>query len=464
MRNKIVVYGMLFFCNLIQLQAKEYDYPFQNPSLSVEERVEDLISRLTLSEKVQMMKHQSPAIARLGVPAYNWWNEALHGVARTSEKVTVFPQAIGMAATFDTEALEETASMIAEEGRALFNEDIREGKTGSIYRGLTYWTPNINIFRDPRWGRGQETYGENPYLTAEMGSAMVRGLEGDDPVYLKAVACAKHYAVHSGPEYNRHSFNAQVDAYDLWDTYLPAFRELVVKAKVHGVMCAYNRLDGQPCCGNNEILQNILRYQWKFDGYVTSDCGAIRDFAHNHKTHADDMLAVSDAVLNGTDLECGDLYQLLEQGVNKGYLSEKDIDVSLKRLFTILFKIGLFDSGDMSRNPYFSIGREVLECPAHKAQAYEMACKSMVLLKNEKHILPLNPKNLKRIALIGPNADDPQTLLANYYECFVLHIRHHVSFSMVCITVQPEQSTPACTNYYDNYGYEIQPEKAVLFK
>lgn len=415
MRNIIVVYGMLFFCNLIQLQAKEYDYPFQNPSLSVEERVEDLISRLTLSDKVQMMKHQSPAIVRLGVPAYNWWNEALHGVARTSEKVTVFPQAIGMAATFDTEALEETASMIAEEGRALFNEDIREGKTGSIYRGLTYWTPNINIFRDPRWGRGQETYGEDPYLTAKMGSAMVRGLEGDDPVYLKAVACAKHYAVHSGPEYNRHSFNAQVDAYDLWDTYLPAFRELVVKAKVHGVMCAYNRLDGQPCCGNNEILQNILRYQWKFDGYVTSDCGAIRDFAHNHKTHADDMLAVSDAVLNGTDLECGDLYQLLEQGVNKGYLSEKDIDVSLKRLFTILFKIGLFDSGDMSRNPYFSIGREVLECPSHKAQAYEMACKSMVLLKNEKHILPLNPKNLKRIALIGPNADDPQTLLANYY-------------------------------------------------
>lgn len=415
MKNKIVTYGILFFCNLIPLQAKDYDYPFQNPSLPVEERVEDLISRLTLSEKVQMMKHQSPAVERLGVPAYNWWNEALHGVARTSEKVTVFPQAIGMAATFDTEALEKAAGMISEEGRALFNEDVREGKTGTIYRGLTYWTPNVNIFRDPRWGRGQETYGEDPYLTAKMGSAMVRGLEGDDPVYLKAVACAKHYAVHSGPEHNRHSFNAEVDAYDLWDTYLPAFRELVVKAKVHGVMCAYNRLDGQPCCGNNEILQNILRYQWKFNGYVTSDCGAINDFAHNHKTHADDMLAVSDAVLNGTDLECGNLYQLLEQGVNKGYLSEKDINVSLKRLFTILFKIGLFDGGDMSRNPYFSIGREVLECPAHKAQAYEMACKSMVLLKNEKNTLPLDLKKLKRIALIGPNADDPQTLLANYY-------------------------------------------------
>lgn len=415
MRNVFFVYVMISFFSLIQIQAKDYDFPFQNPSLSIEERVEDLISRLTLSEKVQMMKHQSPAVERLGIPAYNWWNEALHGVARTSEKVTVFPQAIGMAATFDTKALEETAGMIAEEGRALFNEDVRKGKTGSIYRGLTYWTPNVNIFRDPRWGRGQETYGEDPYLTAKMGYAMVRGLEGDDPVYLKAVACAKHYAVHSGPEYNRHSFDAHVDVYDLWDTYLPAFRELVVKAKVHGVMCAYNRLDGQPCCGNNEILQNILRYQWKFNGYVTSDCWAIKDFAHNHKTHADDLAAVSDAVLNGTDLECGNLYQLLEQAVNKGYISEKDINVSLRRLLTILFKIGLFDRDDMSRNPYFSIGREVLECQAHKEQAYEMACKSMVLLKNEKNILPLNLKKLKRIALIGPNADDSQTLLANYY-------------------------------------------------
>lgn len=415
MKNKIITLGFFLFCSMHAVEAKDYDFPFQNPALPVEERVEDLISRLTLQEKVQMMKHQSPAIERLGVPAYNWWNEALHGVARTSEKVTVFPQAIGMAATFDTDALQKAAGMISEEGRALFNEDLRQKKTGSIYRGLTYWTPNVNIFRDPRWGRGQETYGEDPYLTSKMGYAMVRGLEGDNPDYLKAVACAKHYAVHSGPEYNRHSFNAQVDTYDLWDTYLPAFRELVVKAKVHGVMCAYNRLDGQPCCGHNELLQDILRNQWKFDGYVTSDCGAINDFAHNHKTHASDIEAVSDAVLNGTDLECGDLYRLLEQGVNKGYLSEKNIDVSLKRLFTILFKIGLFDGEDMSRNPYFSIGREVIECDAHKKQAFEMACKSMVLLKNENHILPLDIKKVKRIALIGPNADDAQTLLANYY-------------------------------------------------
>lgn len=393
-------------------QAPKTTYPFRDTTLTVDERVEDLISRLTLSEKVQMMKHQSPAIERLGVPAYNWWNEALHGVARTKEKVTVFPQAIGLAATFDEPGLQKTADMISSEGRALFNEDLKAGKTGTGYRGLTYWTPNVNIFRDPRWGRGQETYGEDPYLSAQMGMAMVRGLEGNDPKFLKAVACAKHYAVHSGPEGNRHTFNAQVDAYDLWDTYLPAFQALVTEAKVHGVMCAYNRLDGQPCCGHNELLHDILRNQWGFDGYVTSDCWALKDFAHNHKTHANDIEAVSDAVLKGTDLECGDLYQLLEQGVNQGLISERSVNVSLKRLLTILFKIGLFDPD--SHHPYMSIDRRVLECPAHQQQAYEMACKSMVLLENKKNILPLNPKKLKRIAMIGPNANDEQTLLGNY--------------------------------------------------
>ena len=410
MKNVICSMCLLIGVSVAGAQEK---YPFQDSNLPIEKRVDDLVSRLTLSEKVQMMKHKSPAIERLGVPAYNWWNEALHGVARTSEKVTVFPQAIGLAATFDDEALEKSAEMISSEGRALFNEDLRAGKTGGPYRGLTYWTPNVNIFRDPRWGRGQETYGEDPYLTSKMGAAMVRGLEGSDPVYLKAVACAKHYAVHSGPEFNRHSFDVSVSAYDLWDTYLPAFRELVVKAKVHGVMCAYNRVDNQPCCGNNELLHYILRNQWGFDGYVTSDCWAISDFAHHHKTHANDIEAVSDAVLKGTDLECGDLYQLLEQGVRKGLIDERDVDVSLKRLLTILFKIGLFDDAD--KNPYGNIGREVLECDAHKQQAYEMAQKSMVLLKNEKNILPLNVNKLKRIAVIGPNADDPQTLLANYF-------------------------------------------------
>lgn len=396
----------------IKAQMRE-EYAFRDSNLPVEVRVKDLIARLTLDEKVQLMKHNSPAIPRLGIPAYNWWNEALHGVARTPEKVTVFPQAIGMAATFDTEALHKMADMTSSEGRALFNEALKAGKGIAQYRGLTYWTPNINIFRDPRWGRGQETYGEDPYLTGRMGMAMVRGLEGDDPHYLKAVACAKHYAVHSGPEHNRHSFDARPSVFDLWDTYLPAFRDLVTKAKVHGVMCAYNRFEGQPCCGNDPLLADILRNQWKFDGYVTSDCWAIKDFAQNHQTHPDHTIAASDAMLAGTDLECGDLYQLLAEGVRKGLHSERDVNVSLTRLFTILFKLGMFDVQEQV--PYASIGREVIECDAHKQHACRMAQESMVLLKNEKHLLPLNPAKVKRIALIGPNADNGHTLLANYY-------------------------------------------------
>lgn len=387
--------------------------PFRDTSLTLEERVKDLIARLTLEEKVQMMKHDSPAIPRLGIPAYNWWNEALHGVARTPEKVTVFPQAIGMAATFDAEALQKMGDITASEGRALFNEALKAGKGIAQYRGLTYWTPNINIFRDPRWGRGQETYGEDPFLTARMGSAIVRGLEGDHPYYLKAVACAKHYAVHSGPEHNRHSFDARPSLFDLWDTYLPAFRELVTKAKVHGVMCAYNRLEGQPCCGNDPLLVDILRNQWRFDGYVTSDCWAVSDFTGFHKTHANNTIAASDAMLAGTDLECGNLYHLLAEGVQKGLHSERDINVSLTRLFTILFKLGMFDPQEQV--PYASIGREVIECDAHKQHAYRMAQESMVLLKNEKQLLPLKASKVKRIALIGPNADNGHTQLANYF-------------------------------------------------
>ena len=413
MNRKLKNTLLLAICSLGSLTAQTADFPFRDPSLPLEVRVKDIISRLTLEEKVELMKHEAPAVPRLGIPAYNWWNEALHGVARTKEKVTVFPQAIGMAATFDTEALQQMGDITSSEGRALFNEDLKRGKTGEIYRGLTYWTPNINIFRDPRWGRGQETYGEDPYLTAKMGSAIVRGLEGTDPYYLKAVACAKHYAVHSGPEGNRHSYDARVSAYDLWDTYLPAFRELITKAKVHGVMCAYNRYEGTPCCGHNELLQDILRNQWKFDGYVTSDCWAVSDFAKYHKTHSNDTEAVADAVLSGTDLECGNLYQKLLQGVERGLISEREIDVSLARLFTIQFKLGMYDPAD--RVPYANIGREVIECDAHKAHAYAMAQKSMVLLKNDKQILPLNPKKIKRIALIGPNMHNGSAQLANYF-------------------------------------------------
>ena len=397
----------------LSAMAQEVVLPFRNPDLPLEQRIDDLIGRLTLDEKVQLMKHASPAIPRLGIPAYNWWNEALHGVARTPEKVTTFPQAIAMAATFDTEALQRMGDITATEGRALFNEALKAGKGIAQYRGLTYWTPNINIFRDPRWGRGQETYGEDPYLTAKMGSAIVRGLEGNDPYYLKSVACAKHFAVHSGPENSRHIFDARPSTFDLWDTYLPAFHELIVKTGVHGVMCAYNRLDGQPCCGNDPLMVDILRNQWHFEGYVTTDCGAMNDFYNHHKTHSDATSAMSDALLAGTDLECGNLYKQLAEGVRKGLHSERDVNTSLKRLFRILFKIGMFDPQE--RVPYASIGRDVLECDAHKKHAYLMAQESMVLLKNKNNILPLNPSKIKSIALVGPNADNPGTLLANYY-------------------------------------------------
>ena len=408
--NPKYILGTILLSASLSLPAQE---PFRNPDLPVEQRVTDLLSRLTLEEKVNLMKHDAAAVPRLGIPAYNWWNEALHGVARTPEKVTVFPQAIAMAATFDPEGLQRVGDIASTEGRALFNEALAAGKGIPQYRGLTYWTPNINIFRDPRWGRGQETYGEDPYLTAKMGVAMVRGLEGSDPFYLKAVACAKHYAVHSGPEGNRHVFDARVSPHDLWDTYLPAFRELVVKAKVHGVMCAYNRLDGQPCCGHNELLQDILRNQWHFNGYVTSDCWAVNDFAHNHKTHSNDTEAVADAVLSGTDLECGNLYPRLVQAVEQGIITEKEINVSLARLLEIQFRLGMFDP--VARNPYASIGRKVIECPEHKAHAYNMARKSMVLLKNEGNILPLDSTKVRRIALVGPNINNESTLLASYF-------------------------------------------------
>lgn len=408
--NPKYILGAILLSASLSLPAQE---PFRNPDLPVEQRVTDLLSRLTLEEKVNLMKHDAAAVPRLGIPAYNWWNEALHGVARTPEKVTVFPQAIAMAATFDPEGLQRVGDIASTEGRALFNEALGAGKGIPQYRGLTYWTPNINIFRDPRWGRGQETYGEDPYLTAKMGAAMVHGLEGSDPFYLKAVACAKHYAVHSGPEGNRHVFDARVSPHDLWDTYLPAFRELVVKAKVHGVMCAYNRLDGQPCCGHNELLQDILRNQWHFKGYVTSDCWAVNDFAHNHKTHSNDTEAVADAVLSGTDLECGNLYPRLVQAVEQGIITEKEINVSLARLLEIQFRLGMFDP--VARNPYASIGRKVIECPEHKAHAYNMARKSMVLLKNEGNILPLDSTKVRRIALVGPNINNESTLLANYF-------------------------------------------------
>jgi beta-glucosidase len=275
--------------------APRAEYPFQNPDLPIDQRVDDLVGRLTLPEKVSQMLNASPAIDRLGIPAYNWWNEALHGVARTSMKTTVFPQAIGMAATFDEPAMLRMATITSDEARAVHQEYVRRGERG-IYQGLTFWTPNINIFRDPRWGRGQETYGEDPYLTGQLGSALVKGFQGDDPKYLKITACAKHFAVHSGPEPSRHEFNAKISDYDLWDTYLPAFRDLIVDAKVAGVMCAYNAYASQPCCGSDILMTNILYKKWNFKGYVTSDCDGLNDFWQHHKTDPDAATAAANAV------------------------------------------------------------------------------------------------------------------------------------------------------------------------
>ncbi len=384
---------------------------FRNPNLSFEERVNDLVGRLTLAEKISQMVNRSPAIPRLRIPAYNWWNECLHGVGRSGIKVTVFPQAIGMAATFDDEALLKMASITSDEARAINEESNRTGHEGQQYRGLTFWTPNINIFRDPRWGRGQETYGEDPYLTSRMGTAMVHGLQGDDPKYLKASACAKHYAVHSGPEPGRNKFNVVVSNYDLWDTYLPAFHALVADARVSAVMCAYNRYDGQPCCGNDLLMTNILRKQWGFTGYVTSDCGAVEDFFRNHKTQPDAASAAADAVLHGTDLECGGAYRKLGDAVKNNQITEKDIDVSVKRLFMTRFRLGMFDPREIV--PYSNIPMSLVECKAHQEHALKMARESMVLLKNQKHILPFS-KSIKRIVVIGPNADNPEIQLGNY--------------------------------------------------
>ncbi|MDL2304820.1 neutral/alkaline non-lysosomal ceramidase N-terminal domain-containing protein, partial [Bacteroides sp. OttesenSCG-928-D19] len=387
---------------------------FMNPDLPLAERVADLVSRLTIEEKIAQMMNNAPAIPRLGIPAYNWWNECLHGVARSPYYVTSFPQSIAMAATWDTGAVRQMADYASTEGRAIYHDATRKGQSGG-FRGLTYWSPNINIFRDPRWGRGQETYGEDPYLTGKIGSAFVKGLQGDDPNYLKASACAKHYAVHSGPEWNRHTYNAQVSNFDLWDTYLPAFRELVVDADVSGVMCAYNAYFGAPCCGNDLLMMDILRNQWNFQGYVTSDCGGIEDFHKTHKTHPTAADAAADAVLHGTDCECSHdgTYKALSEALLKGLLTEEDIDRSVGKLFEIRFRLGMFDPDD--RVPYASIPISVLESQPHQDHALEMARKAIVLLRNEANLLPLDKKKIKKIAVMGPTANDKSVLLANYY-------------------------------------------------
>ena len=393
--------------------AQDYkSFAMWNYNLPFEQRVNDVLSRLTLEEKVAQMLNAAPEVTRLGIPAYDWWNETLHGVARTPFKVTSYPQAIAMAATWDTNSLFKMADYSALEGRAVFNKAIELGRTKERYLGLTYWTPNINIFRDPRWGRGQETYGEDPFLTSMLGRAFVNGLQGNDPKYLKAAACAKHFAVHSGPEPSRHADNFNPTAYDLWDTYLPAFKELVVNAKVAGVMCAYNAVNTKPCCANDFLMNDILRNQWKFTGYVTSDCWAIDDFFRYHKTHKDATTAAVDAVMHGTDLECGAaVYKTLLDAVKTGLIKETQLDISLKRLFMIRYRLGMFDPVSMVK--YAQTPASALEAPEHKALALKMAQQSIVLLKNENNTLPLN-KKIKKIAVVGPNADNAIAVLGNY--------------------------------------------------
>lgn len=383
--------------------------PYQNPKLSIEERVDDLVSRMTLEEKASQMVFDAPAIDRLGIPAYNWWNECLHGVARAG-KATVFPQAIGMAATWDRAMMFRMADVTSTEARAKYHDFVSRDKRG-IYQGLTFWSPNINIFRDPRWGRGMETYGEDPYLTGELGTQFVKGLQGDDPGYFKVIATSKHYVVHSGPESSRHSFDAVISERDFRDTYLPAFRQTVVEGKAYSVMCAYNRYMGKPCCGSDEILNGILRDEMGFDGYIVSDCGAIYDFYTGHHVVDSASAAAALGVQSGTDLNCGDVYSKIVDAVHQGLLSEEDVDIAVKRLFTARMKLGMFDPDPMV--PYSNIGIDTVACRTHKELAAEMARKSIVLLKNEGQLLPLNPQN-KKIAVIGPNAADAEVMFGNY--------------------------------------------------
>lgn len=406
---------MALFCCLFTMPVSgqhtqsSAEYPFMNPDLPVKNRVDDLVSRLTLEEKIQQMQHTASGIPRLGIPAYNWWNECLHGVARNGI-ATVFPQAIGMAATFNPDLVQAEAEIISTEARAKYAEAIGKNEH-DIYQGLTFWSPNINIFRDPRWGRGQETYGEDPFLTSRIGIAFVSGLQGDDPTYFKVVATAKHFAVHSGPEPDRHKFDAWPSETDLYDTYLPAFEALVKEAGVYSVMGAYNRLYGTPACASDLLMKDLLRKKWGFKGYVVSDCWAVSDFHNTHKFVPTPEKAATLAVKAGTDLSCGPEYGSLLAAVKDGYISENEIDVSVKRLFEARFKLGMFDPP--ARVKYASISPDENNTPKNRAMAREVARQSIVLLKNENKVLPLTTK-VKTIAVIGPYATDTSVLLGNY--------------------------------------------------
>ncbi|MFN8381542.1 MAG: glycoside hydrolase family 3 C-terminal domain-containing protein [Anaerolineales bacterium] len=384
---------------------------YLDTSLSFAERAKDLIRRLTLEEKVGLMNHPSLGVPRLNIPAYNYWNEALHGIAR-SGRATVFPQAIGMAATWDKELIFKVATAISDEGRAKYHAALRRNGYTAQYQGLTYWSPNVNIFRDPRWGRGQETWGEDPFLTGEMAAEYVKGLQGSHPKYLKAAACAKHYAVHSGPEKDRHKFNAIVTKRELYDTYLPAFKKLVTEAQVESVMGAYNRTLGEVCCASELLLDDILRGEWGFGGHVVSDCMALSDFHLHHKVTEDAADSAALALKFGCDLGCDHVFNEIPTAIERGDTTEELVDRALERTLGTRFKLGMFDPEE--EVPFASISIDVVACDEHRQLAYRTATESVVLLKNKNNILPIKPST-KKIFVTGPTAASMEVLLGNYY-------------------------------------------------
>lgn len=412
MIKKIILRALfLSVCIEVSAQAKDETHPaYLDYTKSIEIRVANLVSQITVEEKISQMMYNSPAIDRLKIPEYNWWNECLHGVAR-SGNASVFPEPIGLAATFDDNLVSRIGTAISDEARAMYSANLKQGFRGQ-YGGLTFWTPNVNIFRDPRWGRGQETYGEDPYLTSIMGVALVKSLQGDNPKYLKVAACAKHFAVHSGPERLRHEFNAITDNKDLYETYLPAFKALV-DAGVASVMCAYNRTNDKACCGSDVLLKEILRDKWNFKGYLVSDCWALKDIDAGHKITKTRAESAALALHNTVDLNCGDTYNpFLFDAYKQGLVRESEIDEAVKTLFTTRFKLGMFDPDDA--NPYNKIPASVINCEKHRRIALEAAEKSLVLLKNSNHVLPLK-KNTKSLFVTGPNASNIDVLMGNYY-------------------------------------------------
>ncbi len=412
-KKTLLIAGALFSLALSPTQAQENELPiYKDVTYSFEDRTVDLVSRMTVEEKISQMVNSATEIARLDVPRYNWWNECLHGLGRAG-RATIFPQAIGLGAAFDDDMMYRIADAISDEARAFYNAAFERGNQGHLYTGLTFYSPNVNIFRDPRWGRGQETYGEDPFLTSRIGVAFVKGLQGDHEKYLKTAACAKHYAVHSGPEKFRHEFNAECSTRDLYETYLPAFKALVQEANVESVMGAYNRTNGEACCASETLLMDILRYDWGFDGYVTSDCGALVDFYMYHKICETPEQAAALGIKNGLNLNCGSIYsKYLKKALDMDMITEAEIDELLVPLMLTRFKLGLFDPKEA--NPYNNVDENIVDSKVHKELAYEAALKSMVLLENKNNALPLS-NDINQIYVTGPNANNADALLGNYF-------------------------------------------------